>query len=284
MVDDIRCFGPAIRFSTEIYEAYNSIFRQCSIFSNHLAPSHDISFKFASLEHVKYVFSGGYCSVSTAPNLMVWRNTSASKTCDIFSPSPSETSLWKVSGQLVTMNGDTVKIGAWVMARDTQKNLVIGRIHKLLICTADDTVRRCQDRQVVILETFLCSDICHAEFGWPVLRRPAGADITEHGIQSMTVLQAKDVQFKISVQHDCRLGQCKPTVMRNERQERQETTREVKLISHTDDDHFIINLTGLHNFTEVCRVLPHELTQQYGWWMTESRSTRICPEKRGKFV
>ncbi|KAF9007712.1 hypothetical protein BDZ89DRAFT_918814, partial [Hymenopellis radicata] len=70
-----------------------------------------------------------------------------------------------------------------------------------------------------------------------------------------------EIQFKISVQHDCRLGQCKPTVMGNERQERQETSREIKLISHTDDDHFILNLTALHNFAEVCRILPRELTK-----------------------
>lgn len=58
--EDIRRFGPAIRFSTEIYEAYNSVFRQCSIFSNHISPSRDISLKFSSLKRVKHIFSGGY--------------------------------------------------------------------------------------------------------------------------------------------------------------------------------------------------------------------------------
>ncbi|KAF7349524.1 hypothetical protein MSAN_01742800 [Mycena sanguinolenta] len=39
---DIRRFGPAIHFSTEIFEAFNSVFRMCSVNSNHIAPSRDI--------------------------------------------------------------------------------------------------------------------------------------------------------------------------------------------------------------------------------------------------
>ncbi|KAJ7310801.1 hypothetical protein DFH08DRAFT_642821, partial [Mycena albidolilacea] len=52
-------FGPAIRFATEIYEAYNGVFRLCSIYSNRLAPSRDISQKFASMSWVKHILSGG---------------------------------------------------------------------------------------------------------------------------------------------------------------------------------------------------------------------------------
>ncbi|KAF7333564.1 FAD-binding-3 domain-containing protein [Mycena sanguinolenta] len=51
--DDIRRFGPAIRFVTEIYEANNGVFQLSSIYSNRLAPSCDISLKFASMSRVK---------------------------------------------------------------------------------------------------------------------------------------------------------------------------------------------------------------------------------------
>ncbi|KIJ29485.1 hypothetical protein M422DRAFT_188436, partial [Sphaerobolus stellatus SS14] len=50
IVEDIRRFGPAILFSTKIFECFNAVFRMCSVLSNHQAPSHDIALKFAELD------------------------------------------------------------------------------------------------------------------------------------------------------------------------------------------------------------------------------------------
>lgn len=58
--EDIRRFGPAIRYSTEVFECFNGIFRLCSIFSNHQAPSRDIATKFASMDRLKHILSGGF--------------------------------------------------------------------------------------------------------------------------------------------------------------------------------------------------------------------------------
>ena len=58
--NDIRRRGPAVRFSTEVFECFNAIFRMCSILSNHQAPSRDIAVKFTDLERVKQILSGGY--------------------------------------------------------------------------------------------------------------------------------------------------------------------------------------------------------------------------------
>lgn len=60
IVNDIRRRGPAVRFSTEVFECFNAIFRMCSILSNHQAPSRDIAVKFTDLERVKQILSGGY--------------------------------------------------------------------------------------------------------------------------------------------------------------------------------------------------------------------------------
>ncbi|KAJ7211999.1 hypothetical protein GGX14DRAFT_323318, partial [Mycena pura] len=60
------------------------------------------------------------------------------------------------------------------------------------------------------------------------------------------------IKFACSVQHDCRLrigrkGQCKPAVIGKECQEHEETGCDRRLIKHSDDDHFILNMASLHN-------------------------------------
>ncbi|KAJ6621713.1 hypothetical protein B0H10DRAFT_2215060 [Mycena sp. CBHHK59/15] len=60
IVQDIRRCGPSVRFSTEIFECFNAIFRLCLVLSNHQAPSRDIAFKFADLDRVKHILSGGF--------------------------------------------------------------------------------------------------------------------------------------------------------------------------------------------------------------------------------
>ncbi|KAF8993162.1 hypothetical protein BDZ89DRAFT_919349, partial [Hymenopellis radicata] len=60
---------------------------------------------------------------------------------------------------------------------------------------------------------------------------------------------------------DCRKGNCQPTIVEKEMQEHEKTDRDTYLISHSDDDHFVISMSGLHNFSELCRALPQELTK-----------------------
>ncbi|TFY66993.1 hypothetical protein EVJ58_g1912 [Rhodofomes roseus] len=64
LVEHVRRFGPAILYSTEIFECWNAIFRFCSILSNHHAPSHDIATTLAGMECFKHHVSGGW-----------WRNS-----------------------------------------------------------------------------------------------------------------------------------------------------------------------------------------------------------------
>jgi len=58
--DDARRFGPPTLYEVESFEASNQAFRQCSIFSNHHAPSHDIAMTMARMERFKHVISGGW--------------------------------------------------------------------------------------------------------------------------------------------------------------------------------------------------------------------------------
>ncbi|KAG9079195.1 hypothetical protein FRC06_007889, partial [Ceratobasidium sp. 370] len=60
LIEDIRNHGPAIRYSTEIFECYNGVFRMCSLLSNHQAPSRDIAAKMIELERFRHIACGGY--------------------------------------------------------------------------------------------------------------------------------------------------------------------------------------------------------------------------------
>ncbi|KAJ7718474.1 hypothetical protein B0H14DRAFT_2257229, partial [Mycena olivaceomarginata] len=64
-----------------------------------------------------------------------------------------------------------------------------------------------------------------------------------------------------SVQHDCRMGDCQPTLSAREFQEQEATSRETQLIKHTHDYHFVLNLSAFHNFVRVCRALPRHFTE-----------------------
>jgi hypothetical protein len=57
---DILRFGPLVGVATETFECFNAIFRFCSIYSNHLAPSRDIAFQLASQEVLKHRLTGGW--------------------------------------------------------------------------------------------------------------------------------------------------------------------------------------------------------------------------------
>ena len=57
---DILRFGPLVGVTTEAFECFNAIFRFCSIHSNHLAPSRDISQQLAGQESLKHRVTGGW--------------------------------------------------------------------------------------------------------------------------------------------------------------------------------------------------------------------------------
>jgi len=57
---DILRFGPLVGVVTEAFECFNAIFRFCSIHSNHLAPSRDISRQLSGQESLKHRVTSGW--------------------------------------------------------------------------------------------------------------------------------------------------------------------------------------------------------------------------------
>ncbi|CAK5270726.1 unnamed protein product [Mycena citricolor] len=181
-----------------------------------------------------------------------WDQTQASRhyTPHTKFPRLDDASAWFGGQSLTTVCGDIVRIGAWVVADGTNGKPVFGRILELLH----------RPSQLVILEQFVICQKAHPDFLWPILSRPAGAEIVT-GCASFVVLTAKAVKFVVSVQHDCQKGDCKPALLGMERQEREETHRTRSLIQHSDDDFFVLNLAAFHNSGALSRILPKSFTK-----------------------
>jgi hypothetical protein len=62
IVDSILDFGPTQGYNTERFESFNSLVRTQNIFGNRQSPSRDIAFRFAVLQNLRYICSGGYFS------------------------------------------------------------------------------------------------------------------------------------------------------------------------------------------------------------------------------
>ncbi|KAJ7760291.1 hypothetical protein DFH07DRAFT_867863 [Mycena maculata] len=258
---DIRRFGPLIRSSTEIYEAFNGVFRLCSVYSNHLAPSRDIARKFASMARVKHMLSGGYW---WDPHLKQWVQAEGA-VLDVLQTdrgvqrhlgwvSPKIAIPGKVEPKPLRKNPaveweNSTAFKQWSAANGTSPQpQSLWQFGRTLSAQSGDIVtvgnwvvgknlqgntvfgRVCElltadQAAFVTLEQFICSQHLHRDFSWPVLRRPNGPKIME-GVRIY----------------------CQPAVA--------ETNRQRSLIKHTDDDHFIINMGAFHNFTKLCRLKP----------------------------
>ncbi|KAJ7835607.1 hypothetical protein B0H13DRAFT_2108073 [Mycena leptocephala] len=214
-MEDIRRFGPLIRSSTEIYEAFNTVFRQCSM----------------------WVQAGDAVLAVLRTDRGVQRHLGwVSPTVSV--PGKVEPKPMAALSSIQEMEHGKRKRTSSAESLAIRGHTVFGRIHELLTT---------EKAAFVTLEQFICNKQLNRHFGWPVLRRPNGPEIVD-GVQSFLVLPSTCIQFIISVEHDCRMGNCEPAVVGKELQEREETSRHKSLIKHTDDDHFIINMGALHNF------------------------------------
>ncbi|KAK0243536.1 hypothetical protein EDD85DRAFT_919320 [Armillaria nabsnona] len=316
LISDIRRFGPAIHFSTEVFECYNVVFRLCSIYSNHQAPSRDIALKFSSMDRIKHMLSGRYYwsekdkrwiqAGKSVLNLLHsepviqrhlgwvapvklmqgrirteskrksapirWSVTTASKHFVNVAPPPS--SLWRCGVTVTAQNGDKCSPGSWVFFKDGSETQCIGRIDELLV---HEEGAMQSPAQLVTVDCFVLGDSSHPDFECPVLRR---ADTSLSEGSPSKVIESHEIQFLVSVQHDCRLPQ---------HQERQETEKMNLAIAHGDDNHFVINMFGLHNSSILQKPKPlytdrkaHHSTLAATLWTTQDAKSTLALNRAKK--
>ncbi|KII84492.1 hypothetical protein PLICRDRAFT_179320 [Plicaturopsis crispa FD-325 SS-3] len=298
LIEDVKRFGPTIRKSTEIFECFNAIFRLRSVLSNHLAPSRDIASKFISMDRLKHILSGGFweedgewvqaghsvrdvlkndpiiqrhlgwvppqvvkpghvrrAAVKKAP-ARTWGETRAASNGNEPPADFGRFSAWCSCISVVAQSGDKYGIGSWVVAQqqnsastsNSSSHPVFGRITEIITADGSDP-----QQDLVTLEEFHLGGARHPEFDMPVLGRSPG-------LRKLVTVSSQSIQFIISVQHDCRRGKCEPSAFRNQMQEREVTDRQIRLIAHSDDDHFVLNMHALHNASLIRKLLPRTLT------------------------
>ncbi|KAJ7198300.1 hypothetical protein GGX14DRAFT_374386 [Mycena pura] len=290
LVEDAVRFGPPIRNSTEVFEGFNAIFRLCSVLSNHQAPSRDIAMKFASMDRLRHVLSGGYWKegdtwVCAGSNVLAVLKSKPIIQRHLGWVSPKKT----VPGQIRLEAKKKSPVLQWAETQASSSNFtdifelapVASKWYSGIslfaqsgdackkgswICAHDASKNILFGRLleilspesgvmgIAVLEHFMISERLHPNFDMPVLHRPDAAENQHVSVAASAVL------FRFSAQHDCRIANCQPTASKAIVQERSETSRTISLLEHADDSHFIINMAALHNATLLRRVLPRALT------------------------
>ncbi|KAF8963433.1 hypothetical protein BDZ97DRAFT_1939527 [Flammula alnicola] len=287
LVNDIRRLGPAVLFSTEVFECWNAIFRLCSILSNHLAPSHDIAATISDMERFKHQVSGGWWKDSESEDwvragLMVrsylthtpelqrrlgWADSSSviPGTAKLQSKKKQCPSTWKESlGKYWLQERDERgrSCATWVRCKyivsrshDICRDgswpgaVTVGRIACILSPFTPTKVSQ-NPAVVIILELFEVQGQKDVRLNMPVLLA-TGRSI---------LLAPTDILFIFNAQHDCRFGKCK-IVDAPVLQERIVTTKTRGIVEHLDDTRHFINLHALHNAHLVRETLPRGLIQ-----------------------
>ena len=68
-----------------------------------------------------------------------------------------------------------------------------------------------------------------------------------------------------NAQHDCEGGKCALDEVNAQVQERQETSKKLSTIAHSDHKRYFINTHALHNCSLLRKVLPRSLTAPIPW-------------------
>ncbi|KAJ3783463.1 hypothetical protein GGU10DRAFT_389082 [Lentinula aff. detonsa] len=272
--EHIRRFGPSVRFSTEVFECFNAVFRMCSVLSNHQAPSRDIAMKNGELGRLKHIISGGHWvrngHIEHAGNSVIavlqstpiiqrhlgWVPPRQLKPGMVQCPGRDKrTTLVGTNTQAFT--GSTFHPGitpssSWILGTHVisqsedicpigswvivryEDNHFIAQVVEILHPAAADA----HSVKFVTVQKFTLSQVLHHYYQMPVLHEPE---------EQYTVVESTNIQFIINVQHDCRAAKCCATGSHRQRQERTESGREIACIEHVPLKRYIINTHTLHN-------------------------------------
>ncbi|KAJ7736044.1 hypothetical protein DFH07DRAFT_870713 [Mycena maculata] len=301
---DVKHHGPLVGNATEGFESFNGIFRFCSIFSNHLAPSRDIARQLAQQEGLKHRLTGGWWMdvssgeweqagsavrdfLSAKPILQAllgWTDPKPliqgsvklrplKRTKGRPTPPRAKLSLAAIVPDAINRNSysseslDVCPLLSWVYAKSPITNSpVIGRIVHILSGAPDS---------VVVLDVFEVSDRWHEIYNLPKLFR-------RQDEETLLIVPSTNIQFIFNVQHDCYAANCTASGTRPKMQERMDSSRTESFIEHQALEKFVINTTAFHNAHLLRRCLPRSAWAPVPLFSTPEEPAELRITQSGK--
>ncbi|KAJ6528825.1 hypothetical protein B0H19DRAFT_1214565 [Mycena capillaripes] len=237
--------GPLIAMATEIFESFNAVFRYCSIYSNHLAPSRDIAIQFGRLETVKHQLTGGrWMSKSTGD----WHAAGAGVR-HLIEKHPILQRLVGWTPEKQMKHGDTklapLKRGIRTRPVELLKTTNAARALNFGEYSGNSEWMRCKS---VVSESL---DECFVGT-WVFANSHSDMASSTSNFWSFLFTRAcansvQNIEFDFNTQHDCFSARCEATGVRPVMQERVESDKTEHFIVHAPLDRFIINTHSFHN-------------------------------------
>ncbi|KAJ7862001.1 hypothetical protein B0H14DRAFT_3615236 [Mycena olivaceomarginata] len=285
----VRRFGPSVLFATEIFECWNTVFRLCSVLSNHQAPSLDIATTLADMERFKHQVSGGWWKpvdgdwtqagrkIQTfltgnqqLQRRIGWTSHDAYKAGSVIpvSKNKQRPDTWK--NALGSAWNDTLAEPIshanknWIACKyavaRSQEPCFTGSWVFILDGVEVLTARiikilipehtQMHTAAVIVLQMFTVSETVDDHYEMPLLVK------TENTVVS----RPEHILFKFNAQHDCHHFSCPLVDSPGPQQERSESKLTRKVRAHKDESRFLLNTHALHNAHLVRETLPRSLT------------------------
>jgi hypothetical protein len=86
----------------------------------------------------------------------------------------------------------------------------------------------------------------------------------------------------VNIQHDCAESRCNQMDVVCEIQERIETTKQVKRISHSATKDFVLNIHSLHNYQHISAALPTELNAPFTFITDANKIRKLAVQQMRK--
>ncbi|KAJ7436399.1 hypothetical protein FB451DRAFT_1344639 [Mycena latifolia] len=297
LTEDILRFGPAILYATEIFECWNAIFRLCSIFSNHLAPSRDIAVTLADMEHFKHVVSGGWWKNSNGVHIRAgslvrsfltsnkhlqrrlgWAEKShldiglgsrSAGTFKLQSSAKRGSKNWNTMLDGFPLTEPNPGNSSWVLCKYAiaQSGDVCKDGFWIFFRTPESTVQAGRISKIIAREhdTTPMAQRINAVL---VVEPFIVSDVRDQRLNmpvlipsqeaKATLVKPKDIMFAFNAQHDCVTCQC--------------STVPVPSCETSSEQRFVLNMHGLHNAHRIRDVLPRSLTRPTPYLLDRSAS------------